>query len=149
MVIRPPRGYAAEPDAGERSRIGSGAVWEERFGAIRGPSKAGPLIFVSGTTAADPTGGPPIGGDDIAAQARECFRRIEVALGELGSGLGEVVRTRMFVTDIGLSRSGRAGPRRDLRQAGTGGDHGRGLGLISPKTCLLVEIEVDAVSSSD
>ncbi|HMW45036.1 MAG TPA: Rid family hydrolase, partial [Solirubrobacterales bacterium] len=89
---------------GERWRIGSGAVWEERFGYSRAV-KAGPLIFVSGTTAADPTGGPPIGGDDIAAQARECFRRIEVALGELGSGLGEVVRTRMFVTDIGLSEA--------------------------------------------
>lgn len=145
MVIRPPRGYA-EPDMGERSRIGSGAVWEERFGYSRAV-KAGHLIFVSGTTAADPTGGPPIGGDDIAAQARECFRRIEVALGELGSGLGEVVRTRMFVTDIGLSEAvglvhgeifGRQAPAATMVEVSA---------LISPD--LLVEIEVDAVSSSD
>ena len=86
MVIRPPRGYP-EPDMG-RDRESAPAPSGKKDSAIRGPP-AGHLIFVSGTTAADPTGGTPIGGDDIAAQARECFRRIEVALGELGSALAK------------------------------------------------------------
>jgi enamine deaminase RidA (YjgF/YER057c/UK114 family) len=57
------------------------------------------MVFVSGTTAADPDGGA-VGGDDFRAQAREALRRIAVALEEAGAQLEHVVRTRIFITDI-------------------------------------------------
>ena len=53
--------------------------------------RVGPLVVVAGTTAP---------GDDLAAQTREVFRRIETALTEAGAALTDVVRTRMYVTDI-------------------------------------------------
>ena len=51
--------------------------------------RVGPLVVVAGTTAP---------GDDLAAQTREVFRRIETALTEAGAALTDVVRTRMYVT---------------------------------------------------
>ena len=99
-------------------------------------------MSVAGTTAAV-EGGGAVGGDDIAAQTREALRRIADALQEVGAGLEDVVRTRMFVTDISRWRE-------------VGQVHGEVFGVIRPATsmlevraliapALLVEIEADAV----
>lgn len=104
--------------------------------------RVGNSVFVAGTTASQPEGGP-VGGDDIAEQTREAIRRIGQALESLGSGLDQVVRTRMFVTDI-------------ARWEEVGRAHGEFFGAVCPATTmvevsslisadLLVEIEADAV----
>ncbi len=59
----------------------------------------GQWVSVAGTTAAA-EGGGAVGGDDIGEQAREALRRIQLALEQAGARLEDVVRTRMFVTDI-------------------------------------------------
>lgn len=82
----------------ERRLITSGSIWEQAVGYSRAVRVAD-LVFVAGTTAAHPSGGA-VGGDDVAAQTRETLRRIETALLEAGSSLDDVVRTRLFVTDI-------------------------------------------------
>ena len=82
-----------------RKRVESGTSW----GAVVGYSRAvrvGPLVEVAGTTAALPDGGA-VGGRDPAEQTREALRRIAAALEEVGASLEDVVRTRLFVTDIG------------------------------------------------
>lgn len=79
-------------------RVFSGAPWESRVGycrAIRSDS----LIFVTGTAPVDESGGVFAPGDAYA-QARRCFQIIERALLGLGASMADVVRTRMFVTDI-------------------------------------------------
>lgn len=80
-----------------RQRITSGAVWEKEYGYSRAV-RAGNCIEVSGTVAAD--GNEIIGAGDIKAQTVFIFQKIEKALGELGAQMKDVVRTRMFVTDI-------------------------------------------------
>ena len=115
-----------------RITVGSGSPFEDRVGYARAV-RVGPLVVVAGTTAP---------GDDIAAQAREALRRIETALREAGVSLSDVVRTRMFVTDIS-------------RWEDVGAVHAEVFGDIRPVTTmvevsalispdLLVEIEVDA-----
>ena len=74
----------------ERQLVSSGAAFEERVGYSRAV-RVGPLVVVAGTTAP---------GDGAAAQAREALRRIESALHDCGASMTDVVRTRMFVTDI-------------------------------------------------
>ncbi|TQR85568.1 RidA family protein [Mycobacterium hodleri] len=73
-----------------RVNVSSGSAFEAEVGYSRAV-RTGPLVVVAGTTAPGP---------DAAAQAREAFRRIAIALGEVGASLDDVVRTRMFVTDI-------------------------------------------------
>ncbi|MDT5010164.1 MAG: hypothetical protein QOH57_1781 [Mycobacterium sp.] len=75
-----------------RVTVSSGSPFEDRVGYARAV-RTGPLVVVAGTTAP---------GDGIAEQAREVFRRIEIALTEAGAAMTDVVRTRMFVTDISL-----------------------------------------------
>jgi enamine deaminase RidA (YjgF/YER057c/UK114 family) len=115
-----------------RITVGSGSPFEDRVGYARAV-RVGPLVVVAGTTAP---------GDDIAAQAREALRRIENALREAGASLSDVVRTRMFVTDIS-------------RWEEVGAVHAEAFGDIRPVTTmvevsalispdLLVEIEADA-----
>ncbi len=125
----------------QRRTVSSGAEW----GPIVGYSRAvrvGAWISVAGTTAAA-VGGGAVGGDDLAAQTREALRRIAVALDELGAELHDVVRTRLFVTDIS-------------RWEQVGRVHGEVFADIRPATsmvevsalidpALLVEIEADAV----
>ncbi len=125
----------------QRQLVSSGAVWESVVGYSRAV-RVGPWVSVAGTTAAV-EGGGAVGGSDIAAQAREALRRIAVALEQAGAGLQDVVRTRMFVTDISRWRE-------------VGQVHGEVFGAIRPATsmlevnalidpALLVEIEADAV----
>ena len=83
----------------ERRRISSGGPWEQ----VAGYSRAivvGDTCWVAGTTDAGPDGTSQHPGD-ISAQARAVFGIIERALAEGGFALGDVVRTRMFITDMG------------------------------------------------
>ena len=125
----------------QRQLVSSGALWEPVVGYSRAV-RVGPWVSVAGTTAAV-DGGGAVGGNDIAAQAREALRRIAVALEQAGAGLQDVVRTRMFVTDIS-------------RWQEVGHVHGEVFGDIRPVTSmlevsalidptLLVEIEADAL----
>ena len=81
-----------------RKRVSSGGPWEEVVGYSRAV-RVGNHVMVSGTTAAEPDG-TVYGGDDAYLQARRCFEIIERSLIEAGAVLADVVRTRMFVTDI-------------------------------------------------
>jgi enamine deaminase RidA (YjgF/YER057c/UK114 family) len=123
-----------------RRRISSGGPWE----AIAGYSRAvvvGDSCWVAGTTDAGPDGVSQHPGD-VAGQARAVFAIIERALAEGGFALSDVVRTRMFVTDMALSGVISA-------------VHGEVFGEIRPAATmvevaalmhpsLLVEIEADA-----
>jgi enamine deaminase RidA (YjgF/YER057c/UK114 family) len=123
-----------------RRRVSSGGPWE----AIAGYSRAvvvGDGCWVSGTTDAGPDGRSRHPGD-IAGQAAAAFEIIETALSEAGFSLADVVRTRMFVTDIG--RSGEVLPVHarffgEIRPAATLVEVSA---LIDPS--LLIEIEAEA-----
>ncbi len=82
----------------DRQRIGSGTPWEDIAGysrAIRVENR----VYVAGTVASDAQG-QVIGPGDPEAQCRAVFQKIERALHEAGASMADVVRTRMFVTDI-------------------------------------------------
>lgn len=124
----------------ERRLVSSGGAWEEMVGYSRAV-RVGNLVWVAGTTAADGHGGA-VGGSDIAAQTREILHRIEAALQEAGASLSDVVRTRIYVTDI-------------ARWEEVGRVHGEVFGDIRPAAtmvevsalideALLVEIEAEA-----
>ncbi len=81
----------------ERQHISSDTNWENQIGYSRAV-RVGNLIEVSGTTAVD--GENIIGKGDVYAQAKFIFQKIEKALIQAGSGLDDVIRTRMYVTDI-------------------------------------------------
>ena len=120
-----------------RVTVSSGSPFEERVGYARAV-RVGPLVVVAGTTAP---------GEGIADQAREALRRIEIALGEAGAAMTNVVRTRMFVTDISRWQEVAAVHAEvfgDIRPVTTMVEVSA---LISPD--LLVEIEVDAYVVSD
>ena len=125
----------------ERKRIGSGAPWEATVGYSRAV-RVGKRVFVSGSTATGPDG-ELVGRDDAYAQTVYVLKKIEAALAEAGATMRDVVRTRMFVTDIdqweGIGRAHGA-VFRDVRPAATMVQVAR---LIEPG--MLVEIEVDAV----
>jgi enamine deaminase RidA (YjgF/YER057c/UK114 family) len=124
----------------ERQRYFSGTKWEEIVGYSRAV-KVGTRIYVTGTTATDGTGAI-VGVGDAYAQTAQTIRNIERALKGLGATLENVVRTRMFVTDISRwEEYGRA--------------HGEFFGKIKPCATMvevsalvdaemLIEIEVDA-----
>lgn len=127
----------------KRQMVSSGARWESIVGYSRAV-RVGQWVSVAGTTAAA-EGGGAVGGDDIGEQAREALRRVRLALEQAGARLEDVVRTRMFVTDIS-------------RWEEVGRAHGEVFGEIRPATsmvevsrlidpALLVEIEADAVVS--
>jgi enamine deaminase RidA (YjgF/YER057c/UK114 family) len=128
------------PQPAARRRISSGAVWEPIVGYSRAV-RVGPWVAVSGTTTVL-EGDEPVGGDDIAEQARTAIGVLTRALTEAGASLEDVIRTRMFVTDIS-------------RWEELAAVHGEVFGDIRPATSmvqvtalihprLLVEIEADA-----
>ena len=125
----------------KRQRISPGARWESLVGYSRAV-RVGQWVSVAGTTAAA-EGGGVVGGDNIGEQAREALRRVQLALEQVGARLEDVVRTRMFVTDIGRwEEVGRAHGEvfADIRPATSMVEVSR---LIDP--ALLVEIEADAI----
>ncbi len=82
----------------DRQKISSGVKWEEIVGYSRAV-RAGSRIYLTGTTATDENGNI-VGEDDGYAQTVQIIRNIERALKQAGATLENVVRTRMFVTDI-------------------------------------------------
>jgi enamine deaminase RidA (YjgF/YER057c/UK114 family) len=82
----------------ERINFASGAVWEEIVGYSRAV-KMGPTIEVTGTVAVDENN-QVVGSDDAYQQTKFIIQKIERVLQKAGASLNDVVRTRMFVTDI-------------------------------------------------
>jgi len=125
----------------ERQHVASGTVWEDEVGYSRAV-RVGDRIEVSGTTATD-ANGDIVGEGDPYEQARQAIANVERALREAGAGLDDVVRTRMFVTDVGFYEAvGRAHSEAfdDVRPATSMYEVAA---LVVP--ALLVEIEATAV----
>jgi len=124
-----------------KKHISSGTAWEETIGYSRAV-RIGSVVEVAGTTAVDGEGNV-VGRADPAAQTRYILQKIEQALVAAGASLQDVVRTRLFVTDISHWEAiGRVHGEffRTIKPVATMVEVSA---LISPE--LLVEIEVTAV----
>ena len=124
-----------------RKYFRSGAPWADVAGYSRAV-RAGSHVFVSGTAPVD-SDGNVVGRGDAYRQTQRCIEIIAAALAEVGGGIENVVRTRMFVTDIEQWE--------DIARA-----HQEAFGRVMPATTMvevsrlidpdmLVEIEADAL----
>jgi enamine deaminase RidA (YjgF/YER057c/UK114 family) len=121
-----------------RILVSSGSDFEAAVGYSRAV-RVGQYVAIAGTTGAGPV-------DDIAAQTRDALRRIALALGEAGAALSDVVRTRLYVTDISRWREVAAVHAEVFGQIRPAATMVEVSALIAPG--LLVEIEVDAYVGS-
>jgi enamine deaminase RidA (YjgF/YER057c/UK114 family) len=125
----------------KRQNISSGTPWEPIVGYSRAV-RVGGSIHVAGTTATAPDGSL-VGAGDMYLQTKQALQNIEMALRAAGGTMSDVVRTRIFTTDIG-------------RWQEIGRAHGEAFGVIRPASTMvevsglvsagmLVEIEADAI----
>lgn len=125
---------------GKRINIASGSIWEDQVGYSRA-IKVGNQIEVSGTTSVD--GDTLVGKDDLYKQTKFILQKIEHSLQQAGATMHDVVRTRMYVTDISQwEKAGIAHAEffRDIKPATSMIEVSR---LIHPD--MLIEIEATAI----